>query len=513
MSTLVKRAALLANSSSIRPVWRAHWRAALALFLAILPGCSAGPDFVRPEAPGGKYYNNSGDPRETVPVNGHSQQFESGASAVANWWHLFNSPKLDAAVADALALNPGLQAAQASLRESQDNLRAGSGIFFPQAGALFSQSRQKSSPAAIGSSAPATIFNLTTLSASVSYALDIFGGQRRAVEGLSAQVDQQRALTLGTYMMLSGNIVNTCVAIAAYHDEIEAVEEMIALEKDQIAIAEKQYQSGLTLYGAVLALRTQQAALEASLPPLRQRLSQAEHLLATLEGKLPAEFQAPVISLAELELPRRLPLSMPSELVRQRPDILAAEARLHAASAEIGVATAALFPSFTLNASYGRNSRMMSTLTDSGSTLWGISGSALAPLFNGGTLSGRRRAAVDAYQQSLALYRQTLLAAFAEVADVVRALEHDAEVTAIEVRAVQDARLSMDLVKANYQAGMVNYLQVLTADIQYHQARIGYLQAEARQLQDSAALFAALGGGWTDDPLAKAKAELGDARQ
>ncbi|MEI8033145.1 MAG: efflux transporter outer membrane subunit [Chlorobiaceae bacterium] len=482
--------------------------AALLLSLGFLQGCSAGPDFVRPEAPAAKHYNNGGDPAETLPVNGRLQRFESGAELVASWWQLFNSPQLDLAVSEALAGNPGLQAAEASLLESQDNLRAGSGIFYPQLSAQFSQSRQKSSPAAVGSGASGTIFNLTTLSASVSYALDLFGGQRRAVEGLSAQVDQERALTLGTYMMLSGNIVNTCVAIAACRDEIEAAGELIALQKEQIAIAQKQYQAGLTPYGAKLALQGQLASLEASLPPLKQQLSQAEHLLATLEGKLPADFRPPEIRMAQLELPRKLPLSLPSELVRQRPDILAAEARLHAASAGIGVATAALFPSFTLNASYGRNSKEMSTLMENGSSVWGVAGSAVAPLFNGGTLAARRRASIDAYQKSLALYRQTLLAAFAQVADVIRALEHDAELAAIEARALESARLSMDLLRANYQAGMVNYPQVLIADIQYHQARIGYIQAEARQLQDSAALFVALGGGWPDDSVAKKKAAL-----
>ena len=509
MFTLVKKIVPRKNSEAYQGYRRS--RALLISFglsLFLLSGCAAGPDFVRPEAPKVTRYNHEGDPEATAPVEGLSQRFENGAAPVANWWKLFNSRQLDAAVAQGLADNPGLQAAQSSLRQSQENLRAGSGIFYPQLSATFAENRERTSPAAIGSSASASIFNLTTLSSSVSYALDIFGGQRRAVEGLTAQVDQQRALTLGTYMMLTGNIVNTSIAIAAYHAQLEETEQLIALEKDQISVAEKQFQAGITTYAAVLTLRLQLKALEATLPSLRQKLSQAEHLLAALEGKTPAEFQPPAVLLTDISLPRQLPLSLPSELVRQRPDVLAAEAQLHAASAGIGVTTAALFPSVTLNANYGQTSQTMNNLFNSASNVWGLGANVAAPLFKGGTLRAQRRAAIDVYQQSLASYRQTVLAAFAQVADIVRALEHDAELVQTEAQAVKDARLAMDLLMANYKAGTANYLQVMVTDIQYHQAKINYVQAEAQQLQDTTALFVALGGGWSNDPEAKAKVYL-----
>ena len=496
MSISVNKQMQLKNSDSIPASSRNSGRLVLfGALLCFLSACSVGPDFVRPEAPKVNRYNHGGDPKETIALEGVAQHFNYGSLPVANWWQLFNSAQLDSAVTQGLADNPGLQAAQASLRQSQNNLRAGSGIFYPQLSATFSQSREKNSPAVSGSSLSGSIFNLSTLSASVSYALDIFGGQRRALEGLAAQVDQQRAITLGTYMMLSGNIVNTCIAMAAYQAEIDAMEELIALEKEQIGIAEKQFQAGITLYASVLALRSQLEALDATLPPLRQKLSQSEHLLATLEGKTPAELQPKKIMLTEISLPRQLPLSLPSELVRQRPDIMAAEAQLHAASATIGVATAALFPSFTLNANYGQSSQMTSSLFEGKSNVWGAGTNITAPIFNGGTLMSRRKAAVDAYQQSFASYRQTVLAAFAQVADIVRALEHDAEVTQIQSQAVKDTRLAMDLVTDNYKAGLVNYVQVLAADMQYRKARISYLQAQAQQLQDTTALFVALGGG------------------
>ena len=503
MSTSVKKIIPPKNSTAYQASSRG--RALLYLFgisLLLLSGCAVGPDFVRPEAPKVIQYNHGGDPSATISGDSLFQSFKNGQGPEAHWWHSFQSKQLDTAVTEGLAENPGLQAAEASLRQSQENLRAGSGIFYPQVSATFSQYREKNSPASIGSSASSSIFNLTTLSSSVSYALDIFGGQRRAVEGLAAKVDRERAVTMGTYMMLSGNIVNTSIAIAAYHAEIDELEQLIALEKDQISIAEKQHQAGIATYGALLTLRIQLKTLEATLPPLRQKASQAEHLLATLEGRMPAEFQPPAVLLTDISLPRQLPLSLPSELVRQRPDILAAEAQLHAASAGIGVATAALFPSITLNASYGQTSQTMGNLLNSNSNVWNLGGNLTAPIFKGGTLRAQRRAAIDAYQESFASYKQTVLAAFAEVADILRALEHDAELVQTESQAVKDALLAMDLLKANYKAGTANYLQVMVTDIQYHHAKISYLQAQAQQLQDTTALFVALGGKLTDKRFA-----------
>jgi len=407
-----------------------------------------------------------------------------------------------------LAENPGLHAAQASLRQSQENLRAGSGIFYPQVSATFGQSRGNSSSTAAGVTRTGNIFNLSTLSATVSYSLDLFGGQRRALEGLGAQVDQQRAQTLGAYMMLTGNMVNTCIAIAAYREEIEELERLAAIGKEQLSIAETQYRSGLTVYSSVLAIKGQLASVEASIPPVRQKMSQAEHLLATLVGKTPAEWQTPDLRLSGISVPGHLPLSLPSELVRQRPDILAAEAQLHAANATIGVATAAMFPSFTLTGSYGRSSTVMNGLVDGGNTFWGIGANITEPLLNGGTLNAKRRAAVNARDQASALYRQTVLAAFAQVADLIRAIEHDTELLQTEIRATDDTLLALNLVHANYKAGSVSYMQVILADIQYRQSKIGYLQAQAQQLQDATALYVALGGGWKHDKEAKKKAGL-----
>ncbi|MEJ1960002.1 MAG: efflux transporter outer membrane subunit [Nitrosomonadales bacterium] len=468
------------------------------LALLLLSGCTLGPDFVRPKAPSAEHYNHGQDPSETVPVEGQSQHFEQGVGPVANWWTLFNSRQLDAVVAEGLANNPSVEAAQASLRQSNDNLQAGYGIFYPQINADLNPTRQLFSPARTGSPAPGSIFNLVTLSASINYSLDLFGGEHRAIENLQSQVDLQRSTVLGTYLVLSGNIVNTTIAMAAYRDEISYTEQLIALQKEQVAITEKQAQAGIVPYAGVLNLRSQLAALEATLPPLRQRFSQSEHLLATLAGHAPSEWTPAEISMAELSLPAKLPLSLPSELVRQRPDILVAEAQLHGASANIGVATAAQFPSFTLSGTFGQNAASMNNLFGSNARFWSVGADITAPLFNGGTLSSRKQAAVDAYQQSLALYRQTVLAAFAQVADAVRALEHDAETMQAESESVKALGDSLHLAQTNYQSGTINYLQVLAADIQFHQAKLDYLQAQAQRLQDTSALFVALGGNWSE---------------
>lgn len=474
---------------------------ALPLFLCLfLAGCAVGPDFVRPEAPQAKHYTNGEEPSATVSADGQSQYFKEGAKIAADWWRLFNSSGIDAVIKDAFANNPSLKAAEASLRQSQDNLRAGYGIFFPQLDAGFDAERQKSSPARLGlSSGQPSIFNLYTLQATVSYTLDLFGGERRTVEGLQAQVDFQRYSYLGTYLLLSGNVVNTIIAHAAYSEEIRATDRIIGLEKEQVGITESQAEAGTVPYLNVLSLRSQLAAAEATLPPLRQKLSQADHLLATLAGHAPAEWTVPQVGLADLKLPGNLPLTLPSELVRQRPDILAAEAQLHSASADIGVATAAMFPSFTLSGAYGGSSNSLGNLFKNSSSIWNFGADVVTPIFHGGSLWFKRKAAIDAYDQSLASYRQTVLSALEQVADTLRALENDAAALKSQAEALSTAEETLRLVQANYEAGTANYLQVLAADAQYSQAKIGYLQASAQRFQDTVALFVALGGGWWND--------------
>ncbi len=473
-------------------------RGAYGAILLSLTACAVGPDFVRPAPPETERYTRGATPAATATADGQEQRFDLGARIVGDWWLLFLSARLEAAVKEAIANNPGLQAAQASLRASQDSLRAGYGVFFPQLDASFDATRQKFSPARFGGSTPPSIFNLFTLSATVSYALDVFGGERRTVEGLGAQRDVQQALLLGTYLSITGNVVNAVIARAAYREEIKATEELIAIQREQAALTEKQAKAGTVPYANVLSLASQLAILETTLPPLQQKLSQTEHLLATLAGRAPAEWSPPQVELADLTLPTDLPLTLPSELVRRRPDILAAEASLHSASADIGVAPAALFPSFTLSGSYGFNNTSLGDLFSGNSSFWSLGANVTAPLFRGGTLWFQRQATMDRYQQSLATYRQTVLGALAQVADALRALENDALALDAQSRALRATQEGLQLVGANYEAGTASYLQVLVADGQYHQAKLGHIQAHAQRLQDTVALFVALGGRWWD---------------
>jgi NodT family efflux transporter outer membrane factor (OMF) lipoprotein len=464
--------------------------------IALLGGCAVGPDFVRPASPDTDRYTRERMPSATIAADGQMQQFISGAAITNDWWRLFKSEQLNALVQQAISNNPTLQASEASLRHSQDNLRAGYGVFFPQVAAGLDVRRERTAASQQGAQAAGTIFNLVTLSGTISYALDVFGGERRTVEGLRAQTDYQRYESIAARLTLSANVVNTCIARAAYAAQIRATGQLIELENQQLHITETQVRAGTVPYANVLSIRSLIAANEASLPPLKQKISQAEHLLATLEGVLPSKVDLPDIELTELSLPVDLPVSLPSDLVRQRPDILSAEAQLHVASANIGVATATMFPSFSLSGTYGAAASSFGNLSEGSARFWSIGPSATIPVFQGGSLWFGRRAAIDAYQQSQAIYRQTVLDAFAQVADSLNALEHDAEALQAQVEAQRAAGEALTLLQTNYRAGLVAYLDVLAADVQFHETTIAYLQAVALRHQDTVGLFAALGGGW-----------------
>jgi NodT family efflux transporter outer membrane factor (OMF) lipoprotein len=461
--------------------------------------CAVGPRYERPAPPKVEGYTRE-PAKQTNLAEGQAQRFEASNALAPDWWRLFHCAALDGVVSDALAGNASLEASEAALRRSQDALRAGYGVFFPQADASGGASKQRANGARLGNAAVVNPFNLFTLSASVSYALDVWGGQRRAIEALKADVEAQRSTVIGASVMLSGNVVNTVIATAAYRAEVEATSELIAVEQDQVRLSEAQARAGTLPYANLLALSSQVASTRATLPGLEEKIEQGQHLLATLSGRLPGAWSPPVIALGDLTLPGDVPVSLPAALVRQRPDILIAEAELHASNARIGVATAAMLPNFTLNASYGLASTKAADLTAGSSRVWGLGAGLTQPLFHGGTLYYGRREAIDARDQAAATYRQTVLTAFAQVADSLRALEHDADALAAQAEALHDAEDAFKLVKIDYQSGLANYLQVLTANGQYLQSRIGYIQAEAQRLQDTVALFVALGGGWWNGP-------------
>jgi len=490
--------------SSLGPSSRKGWLAPLLLGA----GCAVGPNFVRPEAPADAGFAAGPVETTTVVADGTAQRLVVQQQLAADWWRLLGCPPLDFLVTEAIAHNPTVEAAQASLRRSEDNLRAGYGVFYPQLDAQAGASRQQYNPEKLGQKVPSTTFNLFTLSGSISYTLDIWGGQRRQVESLAASAEAQRYTLLGTYLVLSSNVVNAALAQAGYREQVRATEELLGLLKEQLAITRTQAEAGLVPYATALTLETSVFSTEATLPALRQRISETEHLLAALVGRTPGDWKPVSFSLADFTLPGEVPLSLPSQLVRQRPDVLTAEAQLHSANAQIGVTTAAMLPNITLSGTLGLANADGTQLFSAASGFWSLAAGLTQPLFHGGELYYQNQAAIDARDQAAASYRQTVLSAFEQVADTLRALGHDAETVQAQSRAVQSSTQALRLIQANYESGVATYIQVLLADTQALQAQLGYIQAKTQRLQDTVALYVALGGGWWNapEPMASAPA-------
>ncbi len=461
-----------------------------------------GPAFKRPQAPAAGSYTATAMPAKTesAPVAwGAAQCFREAAGIQAEWWRLFHSPGLDRLMRMALARSRTLAAARAALNEAYENERSQAGaLYYPKIDAKGAATRQKFSGASFGQpGAPGIIFNLFNASATVSYLFDIFGGSRRTVEALEAQIDYQRFQLEGAYVTLTANIVTTAVQEASADAQIRATREILAIQEDQLGIVRRQFRLGGASLPDVLSQKTQLAQTRATLPPLEKALSVARHQLAVLAGTLPANAGGlPEFRLDGLRLPRQLPVSLPSRLIRQRPDIRASEALLHAASAQIGVATANMLPQLTFTGSIGSETTKVEDLFGSNTSVWSLGMSLLQPVFHGGELTAKRRAAVAAYEQALAQYQETVLEAFQNVADALRALDRDAATLKAQAEAWAAARGTLDITQKQYRLGAVSYLALLNAQRQYQQTRIGLIQAQAARFADTAALFQALGGGW-----------------
>jgi NodT family efflux transporter outer membrane factor (OMF) lipoprotein len=476
---------------------------------AAMSGCAVGPDYRPPPPPDVQAYTSAPLPTETssAPVKGgESQRLVLGKEIPERWWNLFRSNSLDHVVRLALKDNPTIAAGQATLREAEENLRAQYGAGrFPQLDANLTGSREKFTGTAFGQTGGTGItFNLYNASVQVSYLLDFFGGVTRELEALQSQVDYQRFQLEGTYLTLTANVVTTVIQEASLRATLQATKEILSEEEKQYNVVKTQFQLGAASRSDVLAQYTQLSQTRATLPPVEKQLSQTRHLLAVLLGRFPNDAGAlPVLDFDSLELPRELPLSLPSTLARQRPDVRAAEALLHAASAQVGVATANLYPKITITGSYGSETTTLSDLFNPNTVIWNLGAGLLQPLFHGGELLAKRRAAAAAYEQALANYRETVLLAFRNVADVLRALETDARALKAEAEAADAARKSLDLTGEQYGLGAVSYLTLLNAQRQYQQTRINLIEAQAARFADTAALFQALGGGWWH-PLSEA---------
>lgn len=482
----------------------------LVLVTAGVSACMAGPSFKRPPAPETASYTAVPLPAKTesAPVaGGAAQRFITAEKAKipARWWRLFRSPGLDRLIRLALAGNPTLTAARDAMRVAYENEKAGAGeLLYPAIDLKAQGERQKFSGAAFGQpSSPGIIFNLFNVSASVSYLFDFFGGARRSVEALQAQTDYQRYLLEGAYVTLAANVVVTAVQEASLRAQIETTRKILSTEEAGLRIIERQYAVGGVSLPDVLAQRAQLAAVRAQLPPLEKALAAARHQLAVLSGTLPGNSAGlPEVDLDALRLPRDVPVNLPSRLVRRRPDIRASESLLHAASAQIGVATANMLPQVTLGGGIGTETTKFDSLFGRDTGIWNLGISLLQPVFHGGELSAKRRAAVYAYKQALAQYQATVLVAFQNVADSLRALDRDAAALRAQAFATAAARDSFLITRKQFRLGAVSYLILLNADRTYRQARINLILARAARLSDTAALFQALGGGWNLAPEA-----------
>jgi NodT family efflux transporter outer membrane factor (OMF) lipoprotein len=471
----------------------------LSTILSVLiAGCAVGPDFRTPEFKTPERYTASALPAETAGApteGGKVQRFAFAEDLSAQWWVLFRSPELDALIKKGLAESPSLAAAQAALRVARENLTATrGGLLFPSIDAGAGASRQRIS--ADSDAGTSSIFSLYNASVNVSYTLDLFGGSRRRIEALEALVDYRNYQFEATYLTLTANIVTTAVQEAALRGEIAATRDILSAQERQLEIVKRQFELGAVPKISVLAQQTELAITKATLPPLEKQLSYTRHALSVLVGQMPGEGNLAEFRLDSLHLPEALPVSLPSVLARQRPDIRASEAILHQASAEVGVATANLYPRITLSGSYGTQAITTGFLFSGESIAWSIGAGLLQPLFHGGELTAKRRAAIAAYDQAAAQYRQTVLKAFQEVADVLRALETDAQALQAHAEAEGAAKATLEMAEKQFRLGAVNYLYLLVAQRNYERTRVTLIAAQALRYADTAALFQALGGGW-----------------
>jgi NodT family efflux transporter outer membrane factor (OMF) lipoprotein len=480
----------------------------------LLTACMVGPNFYSPASPQTNKYTPGHSPKKTISSpgpGGKAQKFHYGLDIPVDWWRLFRSEELNYVIEKGLANSPNIKAAKAALLQAQENVYAQVGaLLFPNVNAQFLVQREKFSAASFGagsaggssSNTSTTVFsgsdtfNLFNPQFNISYTLDVWGGARRQIEALQGQVDYQGFTLEAAHITLVANIATTAITEASLRAQIAATHELIRLETRQVSILQKQFELGAVSRVDVLTLQTQLEQLRATLPPLEQNLAKTRHSLAVLTGDIPSESLLPKFELNRLHLPGQVPLSLPSFLVRQRPDIRASEALLHAASAQIGVATANLFPQFTINGYYGWEANKIKDLFTPASVVWSIAGQVTQPIFSGGSLRAQRRAAIAAYDQAFAKYRQTVLQGFQNVADSLKALQNDARTLQAQAAADDAARGALELTRKRYELGAINYIGLLIAQQQFQQTQIARIQARASRYLDTVALLQALGGGW-----------------
>ncbi len=467
-----------------------------AVLTGILAGCSFTIPLHLPPVPPGSAYTARREPSKLVSERPgrQPQVLRYKAAARAPWWTLLRSSRLDALVRQALRDSPTIAAAQAQLREARANMAINASLFYPQVTGTLSTARNRTSGASFGGRIPGMTYSLFSGGVSVSYYPDFFGVNRLIYQGSRAQMLYQRDERDAATLSLSGNVVGTAVDVAATRAEIEATQRSVRDERALLALRRAQYAGGGVPFGAVISQRSALLAAQARLVPLRQKLAVYWHQLAILAGAFPGQWRVRPLTMAELREPAVIPVALPSALVRHRPDIRAATEQMRSAIARIGVARAQFFPTVMLSASFGTSTLDAGQFFNPISRIWGLAADLVQPIFEGGKLRAQERAAYAAFDTTFALYRSVVLDAFGQVANALRALEHDARAERVDEEALMAARATRSLARAGYRSGSTNYLAVLTADEGVQSARVTLVQGKAQRLQDTVALFIALGG-------------------
>jgi NodT family efflux transporter outer membrane factor (OMF) lipoprotein len=475
--------------------------AAAALIAWLLTACAVGPNFKAPPAPQTPGFVAPGQLPAQISAapaaDDQPQRFVEDLDIQGQWWTLFQSPQLNALIERGLANSPTLAAAAAALRQANETFVAQRGAFYPSVSGTLGAQRQKVPGVSFGApQAGSFIYTLNNAAVNVSYTLDAFGGIRRQVEALGAQAEYEKFLLEAAYLSLTANIVTAAITEASLRAQITATEDIAQSQQRQLDITQRRLGAGGASRVDVLQQQTLLQNTLATLPALRILLAQERNLLAAYVGSLPADYTGPQFSLESLALPVDLPVSLPSKFVEQRPDVREFSALLHAATAQIGVATANMLPQITLSGSYGGEATSFSDVFSPASVIWSVAASVTQPIFKGGQLTHQRRAAVAAAEEAEANYRATVITAFQNVSDTLHALQGDAEAVAAEAAAQNTAAESLRLVRAQFKSGAANYLQVLSSEQSYQSATVALIKARAQRYADTAALFQALGGGW-----------------
>lgn len=483
----------------------------LAMTAFILDGCiKVGPNFKPEPAPQTQQYTNKPLPKKTVRTPqaknaGKSQQFVMGRDLPSDWWQIFHSQQLNTLITDSLADNQNLVAAKAALEQANDTLYAeAGGLLLPAVNFQGLAERVQTNPIQAGvQNQGTTLFSVYNASFQASYVLDIWGASRRQVEAYAAQADYQRYEMLATYLTMTTNIATTAFTIASLEAQIKATKNLIAEQQQVLTMTQKQLAVGGASVENVLSQQTLLAQTQATLPPLQTSLSQEQHALAVLVGKPTSDIPTLQLNLNHITLPKNLPVSLPSKMLEQRPDIQASQALLHQASAQIGVATANLLPQITITGGYGWLAPSLNNFFSNQNQVWSIAGGLMQPIFHGGQLIFQRKAAIAAFDQAKAQYKQTVLQAFKNVADALRAIQYDAYLFNELYRAKKSAYQTYYLTLKQFNVGGQNYLSVLQAEEQYQHAVISCVKAQAQRYSDTAALYQALGGGWWNNNISQ----------